>query len=149
MVGAMVPAKVFECIMAADISTAERKFLRKRAVEVAAAPAAAAPAQPGGFALACFEELKAELVALEGEAVGLGRLRRWLLSAARPDPVKRVEAMVRCRRWDAHPDVLLVADVSRAVSSSCGSLGVREQSASLAKAAALSNSVLGHLGKPS
>ncbi len=75
----MVLAEVFECIMAADISTAERKFLRKRAVEVAEADAAAAPAQPGSFVLEHFEELMVELAAVEGQAVGLGRLRRWLL----------------------------------------------------------------------
>ena len=122
--------EVFECIEKAQLSTVERKFLRKRAVEVAAAPVAVEQPQPVGFVLECFEELLAETAALVGQAVGQGRLRRWMLAVARPDLVKRVEAMVQCRRWVAHPDVELVTDVIEAIVGS----GVLDAEASLAPA---------------
>lgn len=115
-------ADALKAIGQAGVSSAEEKFLRRRAVEVFAAAAAAGPPQHG-YTLVAFEELRAGLGAECGHAVGLGRLRRWLLTARRPDLVSRVQALVRCRRWTAHPDVELFGEVIQVVRAYCDGMG--------------------------
>jgi hypothetical protein len=115
-------AETLQAIGQAGVSSAEAKFLRRRAVEVFAAAAAAGPPQPG-YALVAFEELRTGLAAERGHPVGLGRLRRWLLAAGRPDLVNRIQAMARCRRWTAHPDVELVGEVLQVARTCPGDSG--------------------------
>ncbi len=65
---------VLRDVEAAGLSGAERKFLRRRAVEVAAvAGAASPPCRADSSVLVCFEELMASVAESSGQAVGLGR----------------------------------------------------------------------------
>jgi hypothetical protein len=107
-------SEALQAIGQAGVSSVEAKYLRRRAVEVFST--AAGPSLQGS-SLVIFEEMMAGLAAEHGHAVGLGRLRRLLLQAGRPDLVSRVQAMVRCRRWLAHPDVQLVDEVIRATAA--------------------------------
>jgi hypothetical protein len=66
-----------------------------------------------------FEDLMLAVHEVVGgdHSIGLGQLKKRLRLAARPDLEKRVSSLVVARRAAAHPDVSLVSEVRRALSS--------------------------------
>ena len=113
---------IMGAIAGADMSTTERKFLRRRAVEVAASSSSDAT-------LPLFEDVMISAADVMGEKVGVGRLRSLLRDGGHNEVAKRFAKMAGGRRVVAHPDVGLpeavgrILEESRAGSSEASSLG--------------------------
>jgi hypothetical protein len=88
-----------------DISSAERKFLRRRAVESAARPLV------GYDAISLFEEVTRFVAQRCGRPVGLGEIR-WLLQRSGHGGLAKVwSSVVVARRLQAHPPISLCSDI--------------------------------------
>ena len=113
---------IMGAIAGADMSTTERKFLRRRAVEVAASSSSDAT-------LPLFEDVMISAADVMGEKVGVGRLRSLLRDGGHNEVAKRFAKMAGGRRVVAHLDVGLpeavgrILEESRAGSSEASSLG--------------------------
>jgi len=99
---------VFEAISSIAVPVAEKKFLRRRAVEVAAASGAAATATSDGV-LAAYEQLATTA------DMGMAKLTRDLRAGGHQGLARRVARLQQGRRALAHPDVRLAAEVREAL----------------------------------
>jgi len=91
--------------LSVGMSNAEKKYLRKRAVDAAAAPPSAVASSPclQPFA-ARLEELICESRRILGASSGRAPwLQRHLIAADRKDLASRVSALNRARRRECHP----------------------------------------------
>ncbi len=102
VLGAMALLEVFRAIAAAEVSGVERKFLRRRALELATSPPAS------GSSL--FEVLGETLAAVGEDTVPLAKAALRRLGASQD--AARLGRVSRLGNAAAHPDVRLARDVS-------------------------------------
>jgi hypothetical protein len=113
--GALAP--LLADIACSGLSGCERKFLRRRAVEVMAQSACESAARPkvdvsAEFVMVQFERIMLTAASALGAQCGLGRIRRALLDCGEADMARRLCALARARRALAHPDVALADEIA-------------------------------------
>ena len=110
---------MFAAIADAKVSAAERRYLRRVAVEKAAIEGPAKNTE-GAPILVLFEETMAVARMSLRAGMGLGTVRRTLLDAGQKDLTKRLDSLAKGRRATAHPDTQLPADLAAALAGLCG-----------------------------
>jgi hypothetical protein len=114
MAGLVALTEVLGSIGKAHISTAEKKFLRRRAVE-----SSAGCHGPVAFdVIQQYECILHAAAVVVGHSVGLGELRAELLRAGRRDLARSWASLVVARRVLAHPPLHLGSDIREALSAS-------------------------------
>mmetsp|Transcript_37501 Transcript_37501/g.120714 ORF Transcript_37501/g.120714 Transcript_37501/m.120714 type:complete len:579 (-) Transcript_37501:294-2030(-) len=105
---------VFASIAAAQLCSAERKFLRRVATEAAAGGLPAAPRE----ALAQFEQLIAGAAGVLGPGCGISFIRKVLSKGGHSVLARQVSLLHQGRRYHAHPHPTLVLEVVLALRAS-------------------------------
>lgn len=103
--------QIFAAIANGAFSSTEKRYLRRRAVEVAAAGCRGS----GSELLTLHEECFSTAAELCGSVVGLARLRRLLVNGGHEQVSRRLSALAKARRAVAHPDVRLPSDIAAAL----------------------------------
>lgn len=102
-------------VWGAQIPRSEKHFLCRGAIEVAMGMPGESVAPEGGSVLLLYEQVLAAAGEACGGAVGLGAIRRKLLSSGHRDLTRRIDSMVKGRRAVAHPDCRLPGEVALAL----------------------------------
>lgn len=93
-------------IEASGLRRAELQFLRRRVVDVAAS--SESHVNPG--ALVEYKNMLMMSQANLGRLCNAAGLRAMMARGGERDLARRIERLSRARRWEAHPDTMLVAD---------------------------------------